>query len=427
MTDWTALFDSPVHALDGGSLDGLELLAGGLFAPADGYCLPGRMPPGWPAEFTLGVPANTAQRAADSGSLLLSDPDGTPLARLRVSEVDSTGAGLSYLAGSLEAIQPAEHPPARALRQTTPLRRHAAASGSTVFAAAFSAVPRPEQMAEAVFTAQSSTSDLLLLAVVDSGETHTPIVSELLESLQACAAPVKGAYVRLLVVPGTDDGPERAVVLRRAAIDGLRADSVRDFGPGLPSRAAIVPAAQAAPSARHGRGMVVLFTGLSGSGKSTLARQLLERLRREDPRPATLLDGDDVRRLLSAGLGFSRQDRELNVRRLGWVASLVAGAGGIAVCAPIAPFESMRRESRDMAESRGGGFFLVHVSTPLEVCEQRDRKGLYAKARAGLLPDFTGIDSPYESPAAADYAIDTAVLTVDQGVDEIMGMIRARH
>ena len=138
---------------------------------------------------------------------------------------------------------------------------------------------------------------------------------------------------------------------------------------------------------RHGG--VVLFTGLSGSGKSTVARALRDRLV-EEGRDVTLLDGDVVRRLLSAGLGFSADDRDLNVRRIGYVAAEVARHGGLAVAAPIAPYARSRAAVREMVEDAGATYVLVHVSTPLEVCEARDRKGLYAKARRGEIESFTG-------------------------------------
>ncbi len=163
------------------------------------------------------------------------------------------------------------------------------------------------------------------------------------------------------------------------------------------------------------RGAVVLFSGLSGSGKSTIARALVEDLRDGGPREVTLLDGDEVRQHLSSELGFDEASRETNIRRIAWVASLIAAHGGIAVAAPIAPFASSRRYARELVGPRGV-FLLVHVSTPLEVCEARDRKGLYARARAGLLPDFTGISSPYEVPDDADVVVDTSATSVDEAV-----------
>ena len=166
------------------------------------------------------------------------------------------------------------------------------------------------------------------------------------------------------------------------------------------------------------RGAVVFFTGLSGSGKSTIARALAADLEDRDARHVTLLDGDEVRQLLSADLGFDAASREANIERIAYVASLVAANGGIAIAAPIAPFASGRLRARDLA-SPHGTFVLVHVSTPLEVCEARDRKGLYARARAGLVTDFTGISSPFEVPDDADVVIDATSVAVADAVDAV--------
>ncbi|MDN4473979.1 adenylyl-sulfate kinase [Demequina zhanjiangensis] len=159
---------------------------------------------------------------------------------------------------------------------------------------------------------------------------------------------------------------------------------------------------------RKGDGLVVLLTGLSGSGKSTIAKELAQLLRRSTVQHVTLLDGDEVRAMLSKGLGFTREDRLLNVQRIGWVAALIAEHGGVAIAAPIAPYAEMRAEMRERVE-KVGRFVLVHVATPLEVCEARDRKGLYAKARAGEIANFTGISDPYDEPTDAD-----VVITEDQ-------------
>jgi sulfate adenylyltransferase len=170
---------------------------------------------------------------------------------------------------------------------------------------------------------------------------------------------------------------------------------------------------------RSERGLVVFLTGLSGSGKSTLARDLRDALLERGDRSTSLLDGDLVRRLLSAGLTFSQEDRDLNIARIGYVASEVARAGGIAICAPIAPYASARAGVRSMV-TEAGDFVLVHVSTPLEVCEARDRKGWYAKARAGVISNFTGISDPYEVPADADLAVDTSALSRREAVDMVL-------
>jgi sulfate adenylyltransferase len=157
---------------------------------------------------------------------------------------------------------------------------------------------------------------------------------------------------------------------------------------------------------RSQQGFTVFFTGLSGSGKSTLANALIARLREIGGRAITLLDGDIVRKYLSSELGFSREHRDINIRRIGFVAAEITKHGGVAVCAPIAPYAATRRQVREMVATQGG-FFEVHVATPIEECEKRDRKGLYAKARAGIIKEFTGISDPYEVPTSAELVIDT--------------------
>src|SRR6202034_3948351 len=173
---------------------------------------------------------------------------------------------------------------------------------------------------------------------------------------------------------------------------------------------------------RSRRGVVVFFTGLSGSGKSTLARDLRDALLERGDRTVSLLDGDLVRRLLSAGLTFSREDRDLNIARIGYVAAEVARHGGIAICAPIAPYAAARAQVR-AAVREVGDFLLIHVATPVDVCEARDRKGLYAKARAGLIDHFTGVSDPYEEPTDADLVIDTSTMTRQEAVGAVLDLL----
>jgi sulfate adenylyltransferase len=167
------------------------------------------------------------------------------------------------------------------------------------------------------------------------------------------------------------------------------------------------------------QGFTVFFTGLSGAGKSTIAKILYASLLEIGDRPVSLLDGDIVRHNLSSELSFSREHRDINVRRIGFVASEITKNRGIAICAPIAPYAATRAEIRQIIESYGG-FAEVYVSTPLEVCEKRDRKGMYAKARAGLIQGFTGVDDPYESPQSPEVWIDTTNITPDEAAREIM-------
>jgi sulfate adenylyltransferase len=170
---------------------------------------------------------------------------------------------------------------------------------------------------------------------------------------------------------------------------------------------------------RRQQGFTVFFTGLSGAGKSTIVQVLRVKLLERGARAITVLDGDVVRKMLSSELGFSRAHRDLNIQRIGFVASEIVKHGGIAICAPIAPYDAARRAVRAMIEPHGG-FVLVHVATALDVCEQRDRKGLYARARSGIIKDFTGISDPYEIPTDAELAIDTAAVEPDAAAEMIV-------
>ncbi|OLS52902.1 bifunctional sulfate adenylyltransferase/adenylylsulfate kinase [Rhodovulum sulfidophilum] len=183
--------------------------------------------------------------------------------------------------------------------------------------------------------------------------------------------------------------------------------------------------------ARSKQGFTVFFTGLSGSGKSTIANAVMVKLMEMGGRPVTLLDGDVVRKHLSSELGFSKEHRDINIRRIGYVASEITKNGGIAICAPIAPYSATRRGVREMIEAYGA-FCEVHVATPLEECEKRDRKGLYKLAREGKIKEFTGISDPYEAPETPELAVDTTGLDVDNCAQQVilkleqMGLIAGR-
>ena len=170
---------------------------------------------------------------------------------------------------------------------------------------------------------------------------------------------------------------------------------------------------------RHKQGLTIFFSGLSGSGKSTIANVLMTKFLEVGGRPVTMLDGDLVRKHLSSELGFSKEHRDINIRRIGYVASEITKNGGIAICAPIAPYDLTRKDVRALIEPVGG-FILVHLSTSVDVCETRDRKGLYAKARAGILKEFTGISDPYEEPTDAELHINTAELSPEEAAQEIV-------
>ena len=219
---------------------------------------------------------------------------------------------------------------------------------------------------------------------------------------------------------GADDIPPRH---RRVALAARDIDDLLDRGVPLPewhTPPAVARELARSRPPRRIRGVVLFFTGLSGSGKSTIARGLADELAETGERTVTLIDGDVARRFLTAGLGYAKADRDTNVRRIGFVAAEAARHGGLALCCPIAPYAQARATARQLALTAGAGFVLVHVSTPLDVCEDRDRKGLYAKARQGRLTGMTGIDDPYELPQDADLVIDTSRLSIDEAVDSVI-------
>ena len=217
-----------------------------------------------------------------------------------------------------------------------------------------------------------------------------------------------------------DQVPEGATVL---SISGTQQRELLARGEEIPewfTYPEVVEELRRTSPPRERQGFTVFFTGLSGSGKSTIANVLMVKLLERGGRNVTLLDGDLVRKNLSSELGFSKEHRDINIRRIGYVAAEIAKNGGIAVCAPIAPYDATRKAVRQMTEEQGGGFALVHVATSLEVCESRDRKGLYAKARSGELKEFTGISDPYEEPEDAEIVIDTGALSAEQAADEVL-------
>lgn len=408
------LTTAPSTVLSFEQLDELELLLAGFYGSRRAYTLPGQPVSEDGIACQLEVSSAVADSAVRSSTLLLTDADGTTLARLTV-EATSPGndSGRVFVAGSVFPDRPAEHPPARSLRITRPLAR---SKTSQPVVAAFSEIPRPEEVAAAIASARGS--ELVLIALQDSLAGRTPGFYAVIESLQKCSDVVPNCRTGVLIVPSfSSPCGTRGTTRARAVLEHLGAETILEYlGKERPDSVALARSTSLRP------GTVVLFTGLSGSGKSTLARALAERLLITNRRDVTLLDGDEVRRILSTELGFSREDREINVERIGWVASRISKASGVAICAPIAPFDTTRQRVRHLAEEVGH-FVLVHVSTPLAVCEARDRKGLYAKARAGLVANFTGIDSPFEAPQDADLVIDTSLTTIDEAMELLLPLV----
>ncbi|GAA4373677.1 adenylyl-sulfate kinase [Paeniglutamicibacter cryotolerans] len=382
MRDLDETLHLPVVTLPDGDLDALELLLGGLINDELSY------PIGMVGTL-ISAPAHPELTGAPG--VLLADRDRTPLARAQLAPESASSISSSrLLAGGVSALARAEHGPFRGNRITSPV------PGTPVVL--LDGAPTPVLLERIRSFRNTVASSIQFVLITTSAEFRNPDFAGLLAELEAGSRLVGAVNPGILVVP--PDIPA-AIPLAR-----LRAKVLLDARNGESLH-------------RADAGKVVLLSGLSGSGKSTVGRELLDRIRTMDRHRAVLLDGDDIRQFLSKGLGFSREDRETNVERIGWVAARVSEAGGVAICTPIAPFEETRARLKTLAEE-AGGFLLVHVSTPLEICEQRDRKGLYAKARAGLIGDFTGISSPYETPLEPDLTIDTTLVPVATAVDLII-------
>jgi len=411
----------------------------------------------WPIAVTLEVPDALAQ----CGPLRLTDPEGSPLATMDITESWPGGPGRHFVAGPVSRLAATKYGAFSSLHLTPSEVRPALAGSPALAVIAGSALHNDELAATRAAAEALGARVLVLIPTADPGS------EQLVRAVLAGAAEIPGAQVVALPLPRPDGSmaqalraahvaaaygathllsratlpsPPLTVVAPPAPLDqltpldpleapALTATELADLlDSGAPLPAGFTPPAverelRRARRPRGERGLVVLFTGLSGSGKSTLARGLHDVLLERGDRTTTLLDGDVVRRMLSAGLGFSRADRDLNVTRIGYVAAEVARHGGVAICAPIAPYETTRARVRAMAAAVGD-FLLIWVATPLEHCEQRDRKGLYAKARAGQLTGFTGIDDPYEEPLDADLVIDTSHRSVTDCLTEVVDLLK---
>lgn len=388
-------------------LDDLELLCQGALKPLAGF-------EGAGGAVTLRVPSEIGMRATAAGTLELTDPEGAAVATVTVES--------TYPAGELTGIAGPVHPTGD--RTFGPLRRFYDSPASVA------SRHGPETVTVPV-TAPLTTLDLksiaecagenpvLLLALAGSGCSPGLPPTALIRATMAAAALLGRAEVVVAPLASRRDPVSQRAVRGRVVQAYAPGTVLEVTGDGeLPDEVAAIMLAARPP--RDRQGLVVFFTGLSGSGKSTLARALEDTLLEDGRRSVTSLDGDVVRRHLSDGLGFSREDRDRNVRRIGWVAAEISRHGGVAICSPIAPFDGARQWVRAMVEEAGGAFVLVHVATPLTECERRDRKGLYARARRGDVADFTGISSPYEEPADASVVVDTSGRSVTSALDDVL-------
>lgn len=450
-------------------LDGAYPLLSGFLGAADvesvrtsGRLVDGRA---WPVPVTVGVP----EHIATCTSVELRDPEGAPLAVVDNVEPWSDGTG-HFLGGP---VRPASseptgvlrrmRPPAPSVRASLPdgpvlavfpqrpmhhrqlaqVRYAAAELDARVLVLPRVIGPRPEVLAQAILAAKPELPEDTVVVPVPL-RSHGDAKRDRL--LEAHVAAAYGA-THVLGTSALPEAPipvveatemvrdERGRWLPSAEVPNGQPDlseeelaRLLDSGAGLPSwftTPAIAEQQQRLHPPKHKTGFTVLFTGLSGAGKSTIAKRLYDELAQHDQRSVTLLDGDVVRRNLSAGLGFSAADRSRNVQRIGWVAAEISKHGGAAICAPIAPYEQDRTAVREMV-SEVGEFILVYIATPLSECERRDRKGLYSKARQGSLPEFTGVSAPYEAPGDADLVLDTSSLTPDQTVERVIELLRDR-
>ena len=452
----------------------LGMLISGAYSPLTGYMQRAdydsvtatmRLSDGrfWPVPVTLNVPEKIGAALAPGQRIALRDPEGFMLAVLTVGEVWEADSGKRHIGGAIEGLALPQHHDFTALRLSPEeMRGQFARRGwRRVMAyqpegALFSA-----QHAFIVETARKHEVNLLLHPVAGEIPADEAEYFAHIHGYQAALPrfPAASTLLALLPLPphGTglgqallkaivarnygcthvvvEDVPE-AVLQPYHEIVGVRLISLEtpsrltprelhhrlDLGleiPGEISFPEVIAALRRAYPPRHAQGFCVFLTGLSGAGKSTIAKALMARLLEVGGRQVTLLDGDIVRRNLSSELGFSRAHRDLNVRRIGYVASEIVKHRGVAICAPIAPYQATRQDVRHIVEQYGG-FFEVHVATPIEVCESRDRKGLYAKARAGLVKEFTGVSDPYEAPPSPELAIDTSDIGVDEAVQRIL-------
>ncbi|MEO5711355.1 MAG: adenylyl-sulfate kinase [Nocardioidaceae bacterium] len=403
MPDQPAL---PQHCPAPRELDDLELLAHGAFGPAE-FEGPG-------GAVTLSVPTDVAAAAQGAGALELVDPEGLPLARVEIESTYDAG-DRTGIAGPVTALAHHEFGAFRRL-YLSPAQVSDAYDGSTL------TVPVAGPLTDHDLDAIRSTAGgrrVLLLALTGTGTPEGLSAPGLVRATLAAAALLPGADVVAVPLASRGDAEADHLLGQRVVAAYAPGDVLGVTGEGdLPDEVAdVVDSDRPGPGEQ---GLVVFFTGLSGIGKSTLARALHDVVLEQGDRTVTSLDGDVVRRNLSAGLTFSKADRETNIRRIGWVAAEISRHGGVAICSPIAPFDGTRRQVRGMVEEAGGAFVLVHVATPLEECERRDRKGMYAKARRGEIPEFTGISSPYEEPDDALVRVDTTGRTIEDALADVL-------
>jgi sulfate adenylyltransferase len=482
------LSDAPSYAPRPREFADLELLLAGALAPLAGFhtradldaiARSAQLADGtpWPIPISLEVPTSLVEELDAANPLkrvlMLTDPEGVPLAALDAVDVWPIRDGWSGVGGPTRQIGASTHGSFRRLRLSADEVKPTLPAGRVLGVIADRPLHRP-QLAQVAYAARAIAGHVLVLIpvagpgpdgfapetlvrAVFAARDRMPPATIVAVPLASRGAEVADALLRARVIAaygathllaagntlsgggprsllprelaydgrdgqwrGADDIPPRH---RRIALTSDEIDGLLDRGVPLPewhTPPAVARELAKARPPRRVRGVVVFFTGLSGSGKSTIARGVADELSETGERSITLIDGDVARRFLTAGLGYSRADRDENVRRIAFVAAEAARHGGLALCCAIAPYTQARSAARALARAAGGDFLLVHVSTPLEVCEQRDRKGLYSKARNGKLASLTGVDDPYEEPTDADLALDTSHISPEDAVDAVL-------
>ncbi|UPK74613.1 adenylyl-sulfate kinase [Nocardioidaceae bacterium SCSIO 66511] len=363
---------------------------------------------------TVATTRTFAEAVDDAVELI--DPEGVPLATLTVTaRTYDTDGDAATLTGPVEALSPNEFGPFRRYHRAPADVR---SEHPNAIAVPVTAPPTIADVEAINARAAATGKTPVLLVYTGPGTPQGVSAPALVRTALAAARDIPASAVVAVAVAARDDAEADAAF--HAEVAEAYADETLLLAAAGERSADVEAIRRRDHPPRSERGLVIFFTGLSGSGKSTLARALYDLILERGERTVTSLDGDVVRHHLSKGLGFSKEDRETNIARIGWVAAEIARHHGVAICSPIAPFDSTRKLVRQMVDDAGGGFALIHVATPLEECERRDRKGLYAKARAGVIPEFTGISSPYEEPTDALVRVDTTGRTIEDALSDVV-------
>ena len=433
--------------LNRSQVNDLELLLSGAYTPLTGYLKQEdyhsvsdsmRLQDGtlWPLPLSLELAKDLAEKITIDDHVALRDPEGVLLAILSVEDIFEK-KGQLLLGGKVEGIALPLHYDHRELRLLPPTK-----GTHPQVALVTAGILHQEELVKAAHFAGKNNSRLLIQSLDSANDDIFGRIRCIKAALSDCAA----KDIQLSILPTTASNDARGWLLQAIIAGNYGCSAILSSGDmslinehsaetsvhgiSLPAGSPEDTSPEVSKElkkfypAKNQQGFTVFFSGLSGSGKSTIANILRVKLLERATRNVTLLDGDIVRKNLSSELTFSREHRDLNILRIGFVAGEITRHGGIAICAPIAPYDAIRKQVRSLI-GNNGGFILVHVATPLEVCEDRDRKGLYAMARAGKISEFTGISDPYEAPDDAELIIQTTEISAEQACDQVIAYLEA--